>query len=64
MGSLPSLRINSPRNKDSLVAVETTDFAKTVAFHFASLLRVGEKASRTEIQKTFEINHKSQFVSA
>lgn len=54
MGSLPPLKIYRPRNEDSLVVVEAIDFAKTIACHFASLLRVGEKISRTEIQKTFE----------
>lgn len=51
--------MNSLRNEDSLVAVEAIDFAKTIACHFASLLRVGEKTSRREIQKTSgKKNHK------
>lgn len=52
MGSLPPLRMNSPRYEDSLVTVEAIDFAKTIASHFASLLRVAEKMNRREIQKT------------
>lgn len=48
MGSLPPLRMNSPREESSLVVAEAIDFAKTVACHFAILLRVDEKMNSIE----------------
>lgn len=56
-----TLWLNSPRNKDSLVVVEARDFDKTITCFFARFLMVGEKVSRTEIQKITENPHKTPF---